>query len=448
MAPKDTQGQVSALVAETAEAAQGKAISWNKEVNNMRANQALYNHKLKQQEVAAMAEEDPDPNNAEKYKKMIIDSQKQLEVGFTDPWVAAEIKNKLTYETGAANILIDHSFKKKLIEQQQVTTQESARLLVTNPATTLDDINALWDADLSKKLFSAQALDKLKLETIKSATEEKLNREMVMAASSEDQGKIKEFADSLPGREVLGKKLTSEMVASFTDKVYRMAEKIKSQNQRDMFVTSADNMKQLVENTLTSDQINRQVADGKMSPEMASIWKASQLNPDQWNEAVDSKTIKPASGSANVLIDIVNSIADGKSDVSKTQVLELALKQYNAKKINKSDVAWVLRTITGKDETPESPIWNSLKSAFALGGPGMVKQFMSVWNFKQDPKKVMAGLKRDQAKTRFKNVNLTDNEPDSVVDAFNLVHDYSIPTSSAKDDEGDTIDPYDSRPAD
>jgi hypothetical protein len=276
----------------------------------------------------------------------------------------------------------------------------------------------------------------------KSATETVLNREMVAAATSTDPTKVKEFTESLKSKTLFGKSLSSKTVAEFTDKAYRMSEKIKSQNQRDLFVTSAENMKKLVDNTLTDQEVDKQVMEEKMSPEIGAIWKASQANPDDWQTAVDDKVIKPASGSAQILMGIAQAVTDGKTDVSKTQILEIALKQYNAKKISKTDVAWILRSITEKDKNPDSPIWDSLKTAFAMGGAGAMRQFMSVWDFVKDPKKVMAGIKKDQAKQRFKNINLTDNEPDSVVDAFNLVHGYSIPPSSSTDDEGAEVDPY------
>lgn len=159
-------------------------------------------------------------------------------------------------------------------------------------------------------------------------------------------------------------------------------EKQASKKQYDTTVyTLAD---KLVKKQLTKEEIDRMVTAGEVLPDDALPFKIAISSPQEW-DAIKSDPKRQAQG-GRFYVDVINKLDNG-ADIS--QILTNAVKQYNNGELDQTDLAWIMRAASMKNNPAEKSIWERFVSTV----PAMMRNFgmagafsvMRGWNFQMDP---------------------------------------------------------------
>ena len=143
--------------------------------------------------------------------------------------------------------------------------------------------------------------------------------------------------------------------------------------------------------------------------EMAENFGLAMAGPDEWRDALSDeekfKFTEPSSKASNYFIDPLGKLATSDIDGRK-QIVKSALQNYNngkrGKKLDRSDLNFILRVANGKSTDPENPIWGWLSSAAQMtpesASADVFKKFSKLWDIKSDPRPVMKQAIIDQRK--------------------------------------------------
>lgn len=352
-------------------------------------------------DIKQRAENDPDYNNSAEYFKEIRKLHDDNLKGIGLPSTRGELSAKFGLQGRIAEIDIDSMFKKKGIDQGRAAKLTEWDNLVANPPEgfekTLEDGMA---EQVESQLFGHVEGQKLVKDYIK-------------------QGKSNMFRIDLSVDPALAKQNLKKNKYGFDIQEQEKAEKLydneirqREEQGKELQMNTLNVAGDMLSNrTLTPEHLKAWVDSGAMDVETADNFDLATSSPKEWKERMVTDKGEPVEASNLVtkfFLEPLQQLADSDSGKRKNIVAQ-ALKNHKNKKLNQDELTFVLRMANGKTTEPDNPNWNYLSSAFtALGEtagtkvgeriPGVIKQFISNWNQKDDPRPILEGAIVDQYK--------------------------------------------------
>ena len=186
LAPKDTNGEMWGVLADTASSAADTTYKWQKANSSMQKTQAELNMKTQLLDIHARAEADPDKNAYGKYASEVDSVLKNSPANFSDPQVGAEARMQFDYEAKAANIQLNGLFRKKQIESDQVNTKQQIDMLVANPTeSSMEDVKKLLAEKKAVGIFGEEAAYNLEKKANDDLGKNRLNKDLYSAQTPE-----------------------------------------------------------------------------------------------------------------------------------------------------------------------------------------------------------------------------------------------------------------------
>lgn len=379
-------------------------------------NTAELNFKKGMLDIMNRAENDPDYNNSKEYFKEIEKLKGESIKGLSFGPTKHELSTDFDLQAKVAGIKIDNLYKKKIIDLGRATALESLDLEIENPVEGWEDrIKRNINNQVESQLISRDDAYKLEKKYIETGRYNVFLNDADSGDPAEARKKLKENSYGLNRKQI--KEATSYIDASearFDEEEKQM--RLDTANQAGEFLARGE---------LTSEMVDSMVFDGRMDAELGSSFSLALAGPDKWEQLAPqtSTHYKDPSAKAVFFMNAIANLPESDSE-GRVKIIKSALDNFNDKKMDKDDMAFILRAANGLSTDPDNPVWGRLRMAMASAGmigvggemeasgevagkapmlagtketkeffAGAIKRFKDTWDFESDPVEVM-----DQAK--------------------------------------------------
>lgn len=358
---------------------------------------------LKLAEIKGRAENDPDysENNYKKYKEELNRALADTASGISIPGARNVFTLTAQSQAKIADVELRSSFTSKLIKDAKNQFELEADRLQTNYVTSPNlkiKENALVELDTSLKRqiengFMTEAQAALKrIETKDKWDEAHIAFDIETRADFALQELQKGEKGFYSGVNPIIRQEGIEKAQKQIERNFTIQEKAQKRQEEAFKTAQFNNVVEaglkLVNGTLDQDDLKMMAVNGEIDAEIAGAMELAMFQPDVLND----KEPQPA---ANLYIKTVEDLERFNPETASKVFLN-ALKDYTAssQKLNRTDIALIVKTIDEKRKSPNNPIWASLTGAVkSLGAPKVIadvsavafKIFQNTWDFKTDP---------------------------------------------------------------
>lgn len=214
---------------------------------------------------------------------------------------------------------------------------------------------------------------------------------------------------------------------------------LEKQVKEDARLDTALSLSQKLSNgSLQEEDIQNALLSGDMEAETSSAFKVALFDSERWKQF--KKKEKEAGSDAVTFLNLINEKTSTPSD--NYNVLKSAITNYNEKKLNWSNLVFLIRAVGEKRQKPDSSIWPQLKSAIDMMAKtvpegavvSVLGRFQNLWNFNADPRPLMKQAIKDQVHEDNPELSLKDDVSNAKVTAEDGFKNLYSGTSALKPD--------------
>ncbi len=370
---------------------------------------AVNKAKLGINEIIARAAQDPDPENISGYAQQLEQVRRTSGEGITLRNAKAGYDLEFQSASNDGLIKLQDLKRKKIVDLGLASITEGLNGLDTdymNASPTeepriLEQMNMLISQGHSNGFMEANDMVKMKQENLKQVGAKKAIYMINNASTPEEINAIRDSV--LKGDfEKNGVTIDPSKKKSILANADTALKKQEESRKQEQLAVVNDFGQKLVNGDLNLSEIENAVTSGAIDADMGFNFQLAISGPKEWDELVKDAT--PGMTAQKFFIEPLKKINGGNPEQSK-EVIKSALQNYNDRKINADDLAFVLRVANGKSIDPKNKIWGSLEAAFGsmpasqvINQSGLIKKFIDRWDFQEDPREVMKESAIDQQK--------------------------------------------------
>lgn len=401
MAPKDPSAGRYEDMAKMGEQAQAIAVKFAVASDQSKSSAAELEFKTGMDSIKLAAANDPDPDNQGEYLNQIEKlKQKVSNKRFVFGAAKDEMNARLGYFANAENVGIINTFRTKLADKG------------------VADMVGLLDR------YAAEGGEGME-QSIHDELEKNVQANFITRQEAQKQekayiaeGRYNNFLKDAEADLEVSKAGLDDNVYGLSSK--KLAEAKKAQHALEARAEEArkdaelgnilDLSEKLVSNSLQPGDAHDAVVSGAVNAEMGGLLDLANASPKDWTKAIKTKQISSPEQLRGRVDAFLDPLTDpDTSHEGKMAVVKSALENYTNKKLNQSEMAFILRASIGKKTDPENPIWGFLSTAGEMIGftakndirpasvgkkasleftAGAIKKFISTWDFREDPRPV------------------------------------------------------------